>query len=85
MASAGYAYTYASRSLGKSAGFVAGWLYAFGGDVLRADDDGRRRLPDVLAWLVVGIATVAVLHARRPDAIGRIGSVLGEDASAELT
>ena len=30
MASAGYAYTYASRSLGKSAGFMAGWLY-FGG------------------------------------------------------
>ncbi|MBV9381714.1 MAG: APC family permease [Streptosporangiaceae bacterium] len=30
MASAGYAYTYASRSLGKSAGFVAGWLYFFG-------------------------------------------------------
>jgi amino acid transporter len=30
MASAGYAYTYASRSLGKEAGFVAGWLY-FGG------------------------------------------------------
>lgn len=30
MASAGYAYTYASRSLGREAGFVAGWLYAFG-------------------------------------------------------
>jgi len=30
MASAGYAYTYASRSLGKSAGFVTGWLYFFG-------------------------------------------------------
>jgi amino acid transporter len=30
MASAGYAYTYASRSLGKSAGFMAGWLYFFG-------------------------------------------------------
>lgn len=30
MASAGYAYTYASRSLGKSTGFMAGWLYAFG-------------------------------------------------------
>ncbi len=30
MASAGYAYTYASRSLGKPAGFVAGWMYAFG-------------------------------------------------------
>jgi amino acid transporter len=30
MASAGYAYTYASRSLGKSAGFMAGWMYAFG-------------------------------------------------------
>ncbi|MGI8723339.1 MAG: APC family permease [Geodermatophilaceae bacterium] len=28
MASAGYAYTYASRSLGKESGFVAGWLYA---------------------------------------------------------
>jgi amino acid transporter len=30
MASAGYAYTYASRSLGKSGGFLSGWLYAFG-------------------------------------------------------
>jgi amino acid transporter len=30
MASAGYAYTYASRSLGKEAGFMAGWLYFFG-------------------------------------------------------
>jgi amino acid transporter len=30
MASAGYAYTYASRSLGKNAGFMAGWLYFFG-------------------------------------------------------
>jgi amino acid transporter len=30
MASAGYAYTYASRSLGRSAGFMAGWLYSFG-------------------------------------------------------
>ena len=30
MASAGYAYTYASRSLGKERGFMAGWLYFFG-------------------------------------------------------
>jgi amino acid transporter len=30
MATAGYAYTYASRSLGTSAGFIAGWLYFFG-------------------------------------------------------
>src|SRR5690348_12688851 len=30
MATAGYAYTYASRSLGKGAGFIAGWLYFFG-------------------------------------------------------
>jgi amino acid transporter len=30
MASAGYAYTYVSRTLGKSTGFVVGWLYAFG-------------------------------------------------------
>jgi amino acid transporter len=30
MAAAGYAYTYASRSLGKSVGFMAGWLYFFG-------------------------------------------------------
>ena len=29
MASAGYAYTYVSRSLGQSPGFLAGWLYAF--------------------------------------------------------
>jgi len=30
MASAGNAYTYVSRRLGSNAGFVAGWLYAFG-------------------------------------------------------
>ncbi len=30
MASAGYAYTYASRSLGQNTGFLTGWLYAFG-------------------------------------------------------
>jgi amino acid transporter len=30
MATAGYAYTYASRSLGKEMGFMAGWLYFFG-------------------------------------------------------
>src|SRR5450759_2854022 len=30
MASAGYAYTYASRSIGREGGFVAGWLDAFG-------------------------------------------------------
>ncbi|MGW3150950.1 APC family permease [Streptomyces sp. NPDC001177] len=30
MTSAGYAYTYASRSLGRPSGFMAGWLYAFG-------------------------------------------------------
>ena len=30
MASAVYAYTYASRSIGKEGGFIAGWLYAFG-------------------------------------------------------
>lgn len=30
MATAGYAYTYTSRSLGTNAGFMAGWLYFFG-------------------------------------------------------
>jgi amino acid transporter len=29
MAAAGYAYTYAARSLGKGPGFIAGWLYFF--------------------------------------------------------
>jgi amino acid transporter len=29
-AAAGYAYTYISRSPGRTTGFVAGWLYAFG-------------------------------------------------------
>ena len=29
MAAAGYAYTYAARSLGKGPGFMAGWLYFF--------------------------------------------------------
>ena len=30
MASAGYAYTYTSKSLGPMVGFIVGWLYAFG-------------------------------------------------------
>ena len=30
MASAGYAYTYTSRTLGQNAGFLTGWLYFFG-------------------------------------------------------
>lgn len=30
MASAGYAYTYASRSLGHEVGFLTGWMYTFG-------------------------------------------------------
>jgi amino acid transporter len=30
MASAGYAYTYSSRSIGQNVGFMTGWLYAFG-------------------------------------------------------
>ncbi|WP_433272766.1 APC family permease [Pseudonocardia xinjiangensis] len=30
MAAAGYAYTYVSRSLGPTAGFLAGWMYTFG-------------------------------------------------------
>lgn len=30
MASAGYAYTYSSRTLGKNVGFLTGWLYFFG-------------------------------------------------------
>jgi len=30
MAAAGYAYTYVSRSLGPTMGFMAGWLYTFG-------------------------------------------------------
>ncbi len=30
MASAGYAYTYASRTLGQNVGFMTGWLYFFG-------------------------------------------------------
>src|ERR687887_261931 len=30
MASAGYAYTYTSRTLGQAPGFLTGWLYFFG-------------------------------------------------------
>src|SRR5213082_1392261 len=30
MASAGYAYTYSSRTLGQNVGFLTGWLYFFG-------------------------------------------------------
>jgi amino acid transporter len=34
-------------------------------------------------WLVIGVATVLWLRAKRPDAVDRIGSILGEEGGAD--
>jgi amino acid transporter len=36
-----------------------------------------------LVWLVLGIVAVLWLRARRPDAVGKIGSILGEEGSTD--
>jgi len=36
-----------------------------------------------LAWLVAGVAAVYWLRARRPDAVARIGSILGEEGGTD--
>ena len=87
MASAGYAYTYASRSLGKESGFMAGWLYAFGlccfvpmtmagAAALAADLMG---LPNS-AWLplfIVGMVLLVVLSIVRIAVTTRLQLVIG--------
>jgi amino acid transporter len=36
-------------------------------------------------WLILGIATVLWLRARRPAAVARIGSILGEEGGSDVT
>jgi amino acid transporter len=38
-----------------------------------------------LVWLVIGLGVVSWLRARRPDAVGRIGSILGEEGGADAS
>lgn len=38
-----------------------------------------------LVWLVVGVAVVLWLRARRPEAVERIGSILGEEGGTDAT
>src|SRR6266516_3177829 len=61
MASAGYAYTYASRSLGKEAGFMAGWLFFFVGMILFVVLSTIKIKVTTRVQLIVGIVTVAVI------------------------
>ena len=87
MASAGYAYTYASRSLGKEAGFMAGWLY-FGGFIcfvpmtmsgvgyLAANLLGVN--PDLwILFFFIGMALLLVLSIVRIKVTTRIQLVVG--------
>src|ERR1700751_2786788 len=87
MASAGYAYTYASRSLGKEAGFMAGWLYFFGvicfGPMtmsgvgyLAADLLGVSPKLWIL-FFVVGMALYMVLSVIRINVTTRVQLVIG--------
>src|SRR6266704_3309150 len=87
MASAGYAYTYASRSLGKGAGFIAGWLYFFGFIVfvpmtmsgvgyLAADLLGLN--PDLwILFFFIGMALFLVLSVIRIKVTTRVQLVVG--------
>jgi amino acid transporter len=36
-----------------------------------------------LVWLVIGVATLLWLRARRPEAVAQIGSILGEEGGAD--
>jgi hypothetical protein len=36
-----------------------------------------------IAWFVAGVAAVMFLRARKPEAVGRIGSILGEEGGPE--
>ena len=87
MASAGYAYTYASRSLGKEGGFIAGWLYFFGmicfvpmtmsgvgylaADLLHLNPDWW------IAFFFLGMALLVVLSVIRIKVTTRTQLVIG--------
>jgi amino acid transporter len=87
MATAGYAYTYASRSLGKEAGFMAGWLYFFGFicfvpmtmsgvGYLAADLLGVS--PNLwILFFVIGMALYLVLSVIRINVTTRVQLVIG--------
>jgi hypothetical protein len=36
-----------------------------------------------IAWLVIGVGVLLWLRARRPDAVARIGSILGEEGGSD--
>ncbi len=36
-----------------------------------------------MAWLLVGLAVLAWLRARRPDSVAQIGSILGEEGGTD--
>lgn len=87
MATAGYAYTYASRSLGKEAGFMAGWLYFFGFicfvpmtmsgvGYLAADLLGVSPKLWIL-FFVIGMALYLVLSVIRINVTTRVQLVIG--------
>jgi amino acid transporter len=87
MASAGYAYTYASRSLGKPAGFMAGWLYAFGlicfvpmtmaGVAYLATDLLHLSINWWFPFFIVGMALLVVLSIVRIKVTTRLQLVVG--------
>ncbi|HKN99510.1 MAG TPA: APC family permease [Pseudonocardiaceae bacterium] len=87
MASAGYAYTYASRSLGKPAGFMAGWLYAFGlvcfvpmtmaGVAFLATDLLHLSINWWFPFFIVGMALLVVLSIVRIKVTTRLQLVVG--------
>src|ERR1700742_4011278 len=87
MASAGYAYTYASRSLGKPAGFMAGWLYAFGlvcfvpmtmaGVAFLATDLLHLSINWWFPFFIVGMALLVVLSIVRIRVTTRLQLVVG--------
>jgi amino acid transporter len=87
MASAGYAYTYASRSLGKGAGFMAGWLYAFGlicfvpmtmaGVAYLATDLLHLSINWWFPFFIVGMALLVVLSIVRIKVTTRLQLVVG--------
>src|SRR6266702_785327 len=87
MASAGYAYTYASRSLGKGAGFIAGWLYFFGfivfvpmtmSGVGYLAADLLRINPDLwILFFFIGMALFLVLSVIRIKVTTRVQLIVG--------
>jgi amino acid transporter len=87
MASAGYAYTYASRSLGKSAGFMAGWLYSFGlvcfvpmtmaGVAYLATDLLHLNINWWFPFFLIGMALLVVLSIVRIKVTTRLQLVVG--------